>query len=216
MNEHRPRGSADGAATAVLQASGMLRASEKAVVEAAIGRRPGVIEVEANPVAQNAAVIYDPTETSVAELSRWINECGMHCEGQSVPEHICDPMMEAAHAPPHETKGEPAREHEHAPPAPEEMKGTPDEVMGHGGHGEMSMAAMVRNMRNRFFVALLFSIPIVLWSPIGRDIFGFDAAVPFGLREDVWTLLLSLPVILYSCEIFFTGAVRRCAPAPST
>jgi Cu2+-exporting ATPase len=48
----------------------------------------------------------------------------------------------------------------------------------------------------------------VLWSPIGRDVFGFDVATPFGLREDVFTLILSLPVILYSCAIFFTGAVR--------
>jgi P-type Cu2+ transporter len=209
MNEHRSREAQNGAATAVLEASGMLRASEKAVVEAAIGRRPGVLEVEANPVAQTANVTYDPAETSIEDLSRWVNECGMHCQGQSVPEHICDPMMEVARAaPPHEARAEPAVEHEHAPPAPEEMKGTPDEVMGHGGHGEMSMDAMVRDMRNRFFVALLFSIPIVIWSPIGRDVFGVDLAVPFGLREDVWTLLLSLPVILYSCEIFFTGAVR--------
>jgi Cu2+-exporting ATPase len=80
--------------------------------------------------------------------------------------------------------------------------------MGHGGHAEMSMAAMVADMRNRFFVALLFSIPIVLWSPIGRDVFGAEVATPFGVREDVFTLLLSLPVIFYSCAIFFTGAVR--------
>jgi Cu2+-exporting ATPase len=198
VNERRSHSGDGAAATAVLEASGMLRASEKAVVESAIGRRPGVLEVEANPVAQTANVTYDPAETSIEELSRWVNECGMHCEGQSVPEHICDPMMEAAAA----------AEHVHEPPAPEEMKGRPDEVMGHGGHGEMSMAAMVADMRNRFFVALLFSIPIVIWSPIGRDVFGIDLAVPFGLREDVWTLLLSLPVILYSCEIFFTGAVR--------
>ena len=40
----------------------------------------------------------------------------------------------------------------------------------------MSMAAMVADMRNRFLVAVVFAIPIVLWSPIGRDVFGFDAA----------------------------------------
>jgi len=38
-------------------------------------------------------------------------------------------------------------------------------------------------------------------------VFHFDVAAPFGLRDDVWSLLLSLPVILYSCSIFFTGAV---------
>jgi Cu2+-exporting ATPase len=47
----------------------------------------------------------------------------------------------------------------------------------------------------------------VLWSPIGSDVFGFDVAAPFGMREDVFALILSLPVILYSCAIFFTGAV---------
>jgi Cu2+-exporting ATPase len=179
--------------TAVLEAGGMLRASEKAVVEAAIGRRPGVVAVEANPVAQTASVSYDPAETSIEDLRRWVTECGYHCQGQSVPEHVCDPLLDPAH--PH-------------PPAPEEVKRTPEEAMGHGGHGEMSMAAMVADMRNRFIVAAVFSVPIVLWSPIGRDVLGFDGEVPFGLREDVWTLLLSLPVILYSCSIFFTGAVR--------
>ncbi len=187
--------STNGLDTAVLEASGMLRASEKAVVEAALGRRPGVDEVEANPVAQTATVTYDPSVTSVEELSRWVTECGYHCAGQSVPEHICDPMLEPGHAEHHREPGE-------------GMRGTPDEVMGHGGHGEMSMAAMVADMRNRFLVAALFSIPILLWSPIGRDVFGFEAAVPFGLREDVFTLILSLPVIFYSCSIFFTGAVR--------
>jgi hypothetical protein len=41
--------------------------------------------------------------------------------------------------------------------------------MGHGGHAGMSMDAMVRDMRNRFLVAALLSIPILLWSPIGRE-----------------------------------------------
>jgi P-type Cu2+ transporter len=66
-------------------------------------------------------------------------------------------------------------------------------MMGHGGASGMSMDAMVRDMRNRFLVAAVFSIPILLWSPIGREVLGFRVAAPFGLRDDVW-LLLSLPV----------------------
>ncbi|HEX2708443.1 MAG TPA: heavy-metal-associated domain-containing protein, partial [Solirubrobacterales bacterium] len=88
-----PSAGENGIATAVLEASGMLRASEKAVVETVIGRRPGVKEVEANPVAQTATVSYDPAETSVEELRRWVIDCGYHCAGQSVPEHVCDPLM---------------------------------------------------------------------------------------------------------------------------
>jgi len=183
--------------TVVIEASGMLRASEKAVVEVAIGRRPGVSEVEANPVSQTANVTFDPTETSLEDLRRWVTDCGYHCAGQSVPGHVCDPMLLAGEATSPDThKHEGAGEHLHSP----------EEVMGHGGHGGMSMAGMARDMRNRFLVAALFSIPILLWSPIGSDVFGFEVAPPFGLREDVFTLILSLPVIFYSCSIFFTGA----------
>jgi Cu2+-exporting ATPase len=80
--------------TAILDVRPMLRGSEKAVVEAVLGRRPGVERVEANPVAQTATVVYDPCETSLAELRRWVEECGLHCAGQSVPTHICDPLLE--------------------------------------------------------------------------------------------------------------------------
>jgi hypothetical protein len=56
-HDHRP---AKEPATVVLQMGGMLRASEKAVVEAVLGRRPGVLAVEANPVSQTANVTVDP------------------------------------------------------------------------------------------------------------------------------------------------------------
>src|SRR3982751_2267184 len=79
--------------------------------------------------------------------------------------------------------------------------------MGHGGHhGAGSMADMVVDMRNRFLVAAVLSVPILLFSPIGREVLGFTVPAPFGLRDDVFALLLSLPVIFYSAWIFFTGA----------
>ena len=76
----------------------------------------------------------------------------------------------------------------------------------HDEHAGMSMAAMVRDMRNRFAVAALLSIPIVLWSHIGRDVMGFTTPAPFGLRDDVFQMLLSIPVVFYSGWIFFAGA----------
>ncbi|MEV0411179.1 heavy metal translocating P-type ATPase [Streptomyces sp. NPDC050448] len=212
--------------TAVLDVRGLVWASQQSTVSAVLGRRPGVLDVEVNPVAQSATVVFDPRRTSLAELRGWVTECGYHCAGQSVPAHVCDPMAEpdppADKLPGGHTGHEHAHgagaaavlheppahaEHAKAPAAPEGMP-TPHEAMGHGGHGEMSMAAMVADMRNRFLVALLFSIPIVVWSPIGEDVFGWHVPVPFGLRQDVWALLLSLPVIFYSCSIFFDGAVR--------
>ena len=87
--------------TVVLHTGGLHWATEKAVVEKVLTRRPGVLRVEANPVAQTATVIFDPVQTSVADLRRWVEECGYHCAGQSVPSHVCDSMEEpAARRPP--------------------------------------------------------------------------------------------------------------------
>jgi Cu2+-exporting ATPase len=85
---------------------------------------------------------------------------------------------------------------------------SPHEVMGHGGHAAMSMDAMVQDMRNRFLVAAVLSIPILLFSAIGRQVLHFTVPAPFGLRDDVFQLILSVPVIAYSSWIFFDGAVR--------
>jgi Cu2+-exporting ATPase len=153
-------------------------------------------------------VTYDPATTSVGQLADWVRDCGFHCAGRSVPDHICDPMSE----PPGPPAGHPADHQAAAEHAGHAHGGdgqrSPHEMMGHGGHGGMSMDAMVADMRNRFLVALVLSIPIMLFSPMGRDMLGFTVQAPFGLRDDVFTFLLSLPVVFYSAWIFFDGAWR--------
>jgi len=183
--------------TVVLETLCCYRASEKAVIESSLGRLPGVLAVDANPVAQTATVTFDADTTSLEALRDRVVACGFECSGQSVPEHLGDPM-----ALPGDGPVEPASHADHGPGTPM----TPQDVMGHPGHAGMSMDDMVRDMRNRFLVAALFSVPILLWSPIGRDVLGFHSAAPFGLRDDVWALLLSLPVIFYASSIFFSGA----------
>uniref|UniRef100_A0A5Q5BH67 Heavy metal translocating P-type ATPase n=2 Tax=unclassified Mycobacterium TaxID=2642494 RepID=A0A5Q5BH67_MYCSS len=175
--------------TVVLHIGGLHWATSAPSVEATLLRRPGVVAVAANAANQTATVTYDPAVTAVAQLSDWVRDCGLHCAGQSVPNHVCDPMAEPTQ---HEAHG----------------ATTPQEMMGHGGHAGMSMDHMIRDMRNRFLVALALSIPITLWSPMGRDMFGFTLPAPFGLRDDVFTLVLSLPVVFYSAWIFFDGAFR--------
>ncbi|HXJ48914.1 MAG TPA: HAD-IC family P-type ATPase, partial [Candidatus Acidoferrum sp.] len=78
----------------------------------------------------------------------------------------------------------------------------------HSGHAGTSMDAMVQDMRNRFLVAAVLSVPILLWSSIGRQVLHFGVPAPLGLRDDVFQLIVSLPVIGYSAWIFFDGAVR--------
>jgi len=50
--------------------------------------------------------------------------------------------------------------------------------MGHGAG--MGMQVMVRDIRNRFWIALAFSLPIFLFSPMGMDF--IQIPPPFGLR----------------------------------
>lgn len=130
--------------TAVLHVGGLHYASEQAVVERRLGAQRGVLAVDANPVAQTATVEYDPAQTNVAALKLWVEECGYHCAGRSAPGHMCDPMADehAAHEHP---------EHDHAATT----RADDAAGHGHGGHAGMSMDAMVRDMRNRFLVALL-------------------------------------------------------------
>src|SRR5919201_4861220 len=85
---------------------------------------------------------------------------------------------------------------------------TPHEAMGHGGHAAKSMDSMVQDMRNRFLLSAILSVPILLWSAIGRQVLHFTVPAPLGLRDDVFQLILSLPVIGYSAWIFFDGAIR--------
>jgi Cu2+-exporting ATPase len=190
--ESRPARPESSEVSAVLEMSGLQWATEKEVVESTLGRLQGVRSVSANPVAQTATVVYDPSKTSIANLREWVVECGYHCAGQSVPAHVCRPMEEVV----------PAR------PSIEEPARSAQEAMGHGGHAGMSMAAMVADMRRRFLVAAVLSVPILLWSSIGRDVLGFDVEAPFGMRDDVFQLILSVPVIFYSAWIFFDGAAR--------
>jgi len=211
--------------TTVLQVGGLHWATSAAVVEGALGRRPGVLTVVVNAVSQTATVTYDRDRTDVAQLSGWVRDCGYHCAGQSVPLHVCDPMGEQAPTSAQDVSHEQvrpgadsthdthegtetdvgrARHGEH-----EAASRSPHEVMGHGGsHSGMSMEDMVADMRNRFLLAIVLSVPILLWSPIGREVLGFGVAAPFGLRDDVFSLILSLPVIFYSAWIFFDGAFR--------
>ena len=180
--------------SAVLHVGGLEYGSEKVVVEHVLGRRPGVRSVEANPVAQTATVVYDAEQTSAEELSRWIEDCGFHCAGQSVPGHVCDPLAEQA---------VPARPHDHAGME----RAARAHGDGQGGHAGVSMAGMVADMRRRFLVAVALAVPIAVWSPMGKSLLGSTPPTPAGLSVEAWQFLLSLPVVFYSSMVFFRGAV---------
>ena len=76
--------------------------------------------------------------------------------------------------------------------------------MGHGAG--MDMTGMVRDMRNRFWICLVFTIPIFLYAPMGMQI--PMPAPPFGLGMNQWLFLLASAAILYPSWPFFVSAWR--------
>ncbi len=89
--EVAPTRAGSGPVTTVLHVGGLHYASQKAVVEGALGRRPGARRRRQRGGADGDGE-FDPALTSVAGLRAWVQECGYHCAGQSVPGHICDPL----------------------------------------------------------------------------------------------------------------------------
>ena len=65
---------------------------------------------------------------------------------------------------------------------------------------------MVRDMRNRFLVALLFAIPVFLYSPMG-EMFG-DFPAPFGMDRKLFLFAAATGAIAYPGWPFLVAAWR--------
>lgn len=205
-------------------------------IEHCLMQMPGVHYAGANFMSGSVTVHYDESSVSVPAMKKMLAESGFECM-QSMPRNLVQeadpstlmamdhsahtPSTRAGHAMP--MPSIPARKDEHLghaiplSPSPGamdaharhddsgEMAGMAHE-MGHGAG--MTMDEMVRDMRNRFLVALIFAVPVFLYSPLFTQFFNIDLPVPFGLDIDVFAFLLATPPILYSGWIFYAGAWR--------
>ena len=81
------------------------------------------------------------------------------------------------------------------------------EMMHDMGHSPgMSMQDMARDMRNRFFVSLVFAIPVFVYSPMGRML--GDFTTPFGLDRKLFLFIVAPAGIAYPGWPFFVAAWR--------
>lgn len=88
-----------------------------------------------------------------------------------------------------------------------QKKAQPAMAMAHEmGHSGGDMSAMVRDMRNRFWLCLFFTIPIFIYAPMGGMF--KPPPVPFGLSVNVWLFLLASAAVLYPSWPFFVSAWR--------
>jgi Cu2+-exporting ATPase len=216
----------------VLEAGGLVRGSSAPALQTYLLRHPGVHRAEASYFSDTVTVAYDENVISEQQIRELIQACGYHCRGQVLPRHLVGPATGAtAHRPPalqkdsgQATLAEQAREVAGAQPrrAPAAehaghampMAGAPAsgqaaqlaEEMGHGTG--MSMEAMVRDIRNRFWVTLALTGAVTLFSPLASEVFGLRLQAPFGLSNNLLMFILATPAVLWGGQMFFVGAYR--------
>jgi Cu2+-exporting ATPase len=161
--------------------------------EVDLARRALSVDGAADPDAVRAAVrkagyriAGDPAAPSTGELAHAARMTPITCCT------TCDRMQYEL---PH-TKAA----HEHAPPGADEHAG-----MGHDMAAPDMAVAMARDMRNRFFLALALTVPVILLSDIGYDAFGIHVVSSLDARN--WLMAaLSTPVVWWAGWIFIGGA----------
>lgn len=183
-------------------------------VEKQLAKVPGVKQIDVSCVSGSATVQYDETVTDLSTIKAEVRECGHHCGGELVPRHLCEqehPPGDASAtadsagvvpSPPtqlaHTGHVEPAQPADHAD----------RDSMGHEmGHGAgMDMQEMARDMRNRFFIALLFALPVFLYTSMGMQFLQLEP--PFGMDRNIFLFLLASGAVIYPGWPFYVAAFR--------
>ncbi|BCG94648.1 heavy metal translocating P-type ATPase [Mesorhizobium sp. 131-2-1] len=193
-----------------------------AAVEKRLVPLPGVAGVAMNAGSTTATVEFDEMLTNPETLAKEIEVCGFHCRGETVPRHLCFPdgtTIPLGH--PRATSGHPGHddaEHDRGGRAAMIRSGTtgqgtvaanaPHDAMAHEmGHGAgMDMQGMVKDMRNRFLISLVFALPIFAMEPMGLGEPWLHP--PFGMSEALAMFFLASAAILYPVWPFLVAAWR--------
>jgi P-type Cu2+ transporter len=177
----------------------------------------GVERAEVDYAADRARVTYDEARIDEARIQELIRERGYRCAmdgAEAVPAERRRSAAQLGHATqlapiccgtkhdrmqyelPHTAA---QHDHESAEPTDEHAG------MDHDMSDPKMALAMERDMRRRFFLALVLSIPVFLLSPVTTDFFGLEIIGSESVRN--WLMLfLSAPVVFYAGWIFIGGA----------
>ena len=184
--------------TDTLDIRGLITPLLDLAVQKRLGRLPGVQRVDVDYATESATVTYDEHVTDLAAIKEQVRECGLHCAGRILPRHVCppgDPPSAAAHAGDHAGHTAKKTTTAHAQMA---------HNMAHGPGADMQ--DMVHDMRNRFWLALAFTVPIFIYSPMG-GLFT-PPAPPFGMDLDVWLFFFATAAVIWPGWPFLVAAWR--------
>jgi Cu2+-exporting ATPase len=204
----------------VIEVAGLFSALCALGVEKRLRTLAGVRRAQVNYASGSATVVYDETKIDLPTIKAQVRECGYACSGELTPKHVCEPedppgdVAAAAVALEGHARHRAERAHPaahvpapHAEPAQPHAGHAMDAMAHEMGHGAgMDMAAMARDMRNRFWVALAFSLALLPYSPMGFEM--KPLAPPFGLGMNQWLFILASGAVLWPSWPFFVAAWR--------
>ena len=187
-------------------------------IEGDLRAAPGISDATIDYARDRARVAFDPQQIDEERIRELIAERGYRCamDGDgavAAPRRSADQLGHDAQLAPiccgtkHDRMQyelpHSAAEHEHDAVEP----GDPGEHAGmvHDMSDPKVARAMENDMRRRFFLALLLSIPVFALSPVTVNFFGLEIVSSETARN--WLMLvLSTPVVWYAGWIFIGGA----------
>ena len=220
--------------TSTIEVGALVSTLSAAGVTRQLSTLPGVHQVDVNYVAGSATVHYDESRITLEALRQRVVDCGYHCRGELVPAHVCDQAGHKTTGVAHTDHAGRATHGGTASPragvgVTAKAPTTPAKGI-HAGHGGpagggdpsadqradmmhdmghapgMSMQDMANDMRNRFLVALVFAVPVFLYSPMG-EMFG-DFPTPFGMDRKRFLFIVATAAIAYPVWPFVVAAWR--------
>jgi len=172
--------------TVTLPVKGLNFAGCAREIEKRLGKLEPITQVEASYVSQTVTITYDEAAFSEAQLREMVKDCGFACG---------KPLTEGRGALATRPYARSAQDMDHG-------------MMGHDMSDPAMAQAMEADMRNRFFVSLVLTIFVVLYSPLGVNLFKLHLSTPFSMSPNWVLLLLSTPVVWWGGWMFHSGAWR--------
>src|SRR6266516_4207630 len=199
--------------TVTLPVKGLNFAGCAREIEKHLSKLDTIAQVDASYVSQTVTITYDETRLGEAQLREMVKDCGFACGAPitrfTAPIATVSTPTEAA--PSHLAITYPAMEHPaHIAAATKMDMGIVDHsMMGHDMSDPAMARAMEADMRNRFFVSLVLTIPVILYSPLGTSLFKLHLPTTFDISPNWVLLVLATPIVWWGGWIFHFGAWRN-------
>ncbi len=174
--------------TSVIEVGDLLAARSPDEVEKRIGEVPGVESVSVDRAAGNATVHYDETRIGIADI-----------------QSMLQPAERVAAAPPAASNGKGHEGHGTAAALPARTTSPPDHS-GQGNHDQHAGHSPAM-FRDRFWLSLALTVPVVVWSTHIQELLGYRA--PAFPGADWIGPLLATVVFVYGGLVFLQGAWRE-------